>query len=253
MPRRSFRDRFFTPPVAHAITSPSGILLAGATAAAGILIGLPVAGVVVVAAGAFAARVAVAIPRDTTHRPRIDIAELRDPWRGFVEAALDARRRFADAVNDAREGPLRDRLEEIAARVDDGVDACWRVAKHGHALSSARRRVDAAGATRELTRLTGSSTTMPEDAARRQTVEALQSQIASAQRMDATIKDAGDRLRLLDARLDEAAARAIELSATAGDVTDLTVLSDDVDGVVGDLEALRQGIEATGPPSPGAT
>jgi predicted acyltransferase len=30
MPRRSFRDRFFTPPVARAITSPSGILLAGA-------------------------------------------------------------------------------------------------------------------------------------------------------------------------------------------------------------------------------
>ena len=57
MPRRSFRDRFFTPPVARAITSPSGILLAGATVSAGILVGLPLAGVLAVGAAAFAARV----------------------------------------------------------------------------------------------------------------------------------------------------------------------------------------------------
>src|SRR6185503_11886082 len=44
--RRSFRDRFLTPPVARAITSPTGILLAGAGASAAILVGLPLAAII---------------------------------------------------------------------------------------------------------------------------------------------------------------------------------------------------------------
>src|SRR4051794_13177292 len=119
MPRRSFRDRFFTPPVARAITSPSGILLAGAAASAAILIGVPVAGVIAVGAAAFGARVAVAVPRDRS-RPHIDPMAVSDPWRHFVREALDARRRFDGAVRDASAGPLQDRLAEIAARIDDG-------------------------------------------------------------------------------------------------------------------------------------
>ena len=66
MSRRSFRDRFFTPPVARAITSPSGILLAGAGASAAILAGLPIAAIAGLGAAAWAARVAVAVPRDAT-------------------------------------------------------------------------------------------------------------------------------------------------------------------------------------------
>src|SRR3954447_22981199 len=160
MPRRSFRDRFFTPPVARAITSPSGILLAGATASASILIGLPVAAVIAVGAAAFAARVAVAVPRDR-NRPHIDPMSVADPWRRFVREALDARRRFDGAVRDANEGPLRDRLAEIAARIDDGLDDCWRVARQGHALSKARKRLDAHEAARDLAQITASSSSPP--------------------------------------------------------------------------------------------
>ena len=77
-----------------------------------------------------------------------------------------------------------------------------------------------------------------------QTVGALEAQLASARRMDAVITDARDRLRLLNARLDEAVVRAIELSVQAGDVTDLAGLGDDVDSLVDEMEALRQGLEA---------
>jgi hypothetical protein len=251
MPRRSFRDRFFTPPVARAITSPSGILLAGATASAGILIGLPLVGVVAVGAAAFAARVVVAVPRDHS-RQRIDAMEVSEPWRHFVREALDARRRFEGAVHDATPGPLHDRLAEIAARIDDGIDDCWRVARQGHALSKARRRLDADDAARELAQITSASQSPPaEGSALEKTVQSLQAQLSSAQRMDTTISETQDQLRLIDARLDEAAARAIELSVNAGSVAELTTLSDDVDGLVGDLEALRQGMEETAPPATG--
>jgi hypothetical protein len=251
MPRRSFRDRFFTPPVARALTSPSGILLAGATASAGILIGLPLAGVVAVGAAAFAARVVVAVPRDDKG-PRVDPMDLQDPWRQFVRDALDARRRFDGAVHDAPAGPLRDRLAEIAARIDDGIDDCWRVARQGNALSKARKRLDVRDAERELKEIVAGASDPPaENTPLQHTVEALQAQLASAQRMDRTIGETKDQLRLIDARLDEAAARAIELSVNAGDVAELSTLSDDVDGLVGDLEALRQGMEETARPAPG--
>jgi hypothetical protein len=208
MPRRSFRDRFFTPPVARAVTSPSGILLAGATASAGILIGLPLAGVLAVGAAAFAAHVVVAVPRDGHDGPRIDPSSLRDPWRRFFEEALDARRRFDGAVRHARSGPMRDRFSNIASRIDHCIDDCWRIAREGQALTDADKQLDA------------------DDAAR--------------------------QLRLLDARLAEAVARAIELSVHAADDAELSALSDDVDGLVGDLEALRQGMEETARPAAGS-
>ena len=246
MSRRSFRDRFLTPPVARAITSPSGILLAGAGASAAILIGLPIAAIVGVGAAAWAARVAVAVPRDSSDAQHIDAFALRDPWRTFVSNAQKARRKFDDAVHSAHSGPMRERLTEIGARLDDAVDECWRVARQGQALSDARTNLDTTDAQRELASLDTSS------ASYAKTAEALQAQIASGQRLDTTINDARDRLRLLDARMDEAVARAVELSVGAADA-DLGGLGSDVDGLVGDMEALRQGLEETeqAEPSPG--
>ena len=60
------------------------------------------------------------------------------------------------------------------------------------------------------------------------------------------IGDTDSRLRLLNARLDEAAARTIELSVQASDVAELGGLGDDVDQMVDEMEALRQAIEETG-------
>ena len=69
--------------------------------------------------------------------------------------------------------------------------------------------------------------------------------------MDAVVNDAQDRLRLLDARLDEAAARVVELSVEASD-EGMLGLSSDVDDVVTDMEALRQALEETSnPPAEG--
>lgn len=241
--KRSFRDRFFTPRVARAITSPSGILLAGAGASAAILVGLPIAAIVGAGAAAWAARVAAAIPRDNSSR-EIDPFALQDPWRTFVRSAQQARRKFDEAVRNARSGPLRDRLTEIGSRLDDAVKECWRVARQGQILSDARIQLDTREAERELAALD------PNNPANTKTAEALQAQIASARRVESTIVDARDRLRLLDARMDEAVARAIELSVRGGDV-ELGGLGHDVEGLVGDMEALRQGLEEADRAAPG--
>ena len=186
----------------------------------------------------------LAVPRDATDAQHIDPFALQDPWRTFVRNAQQARRKFDEAVHNARGGPLRDRLAEIGGRLDDAVSECWRVARQGQALADARRQLDTKGAQRELASLDQSSPSQSK------TAEALQAQIASAQRLETTTNDARDRLRLLDARLDEAVARAVELSVSGGDA-ELGGLGNDVDGLVGDMEALRQGLEETEQPSPG--
>lgn len=249
MARLSLRDRFFTPPVARALTSPGGILLAGAGAAVGIVAGLPIAAAAAVGAVAWAGRVAFAIPRNPT-KEHIDPFTLQDPWRKFVRDALDARRQFGEALGQADPGPLRDRLAEIADRIDTGVSESWRIARAGQALTDARARIDSNDVSRQLNDLGLPPGTRPtQGSALAGTVDALEAQLGTAQRMDAVIVDTRDRLRLLDARLDEAVTRAIELSVRGQRAEDLGSLSDDVDSLVGEMESLRQALDETDGPS----
>lgn len=248
-----FRDRFLTRPVARALTSPLGIVLAGAGTAVGIAVGLPIVAAVGIGAAAWAVRVAVAIPKGFD-ADGIDPFDLADPWRTFVWQAKRSRRQFTDAVRTAKDGPLRERLAEIGDRITTGVEECWRVARSGQALTDARARIDVAGITRQLSELTyggggaggaGAQTTPDPASALGQTIEALQSQLATAKRLDEVIADTRDRLRLLDARLGEAVTRAIELSARVHETDDLTGLSADVESVVGEMEALRVALTET--------
>jgi hypothetical protein len=242
----SLRDRFFTPPVARAITSPTGILALGAGASAGILLGGGIIGAAVIGLLAFAARVGAAIPRNRGEE-RIDPFTLSEPWRHYVRDAIQAHNRFKEAVRGARAGPTRDRLAEIDARVDTGVREVWRIARRGHDLVDARRRVDPDAIRREIeaTRA-GASQPWASDETLERTMEALEAQLATAERIERVIADADSRLRLLNARLDEAAARTIELSVQGSAMAELGGLGDDVDTMVDEMEALRQAIEETG-------
>jgi hypothetical protein len=246
MARLSLRDRFFTPPVARAITSPTGILALGAGAGLGILTGGGIVAAVVGGLVAWAARVGLAIPR-APREERIDPFTLSEPWRHYVQDAIQAHNRFKEAVHAAREGPMRDRLQEIDDRVRTGVQEVWRIARRGHDLVDARRRVDPESIRREIA-ATDANASQPwaTGSAMQRTMESLKAQLATVERLERVIADADSRLRLLNARLDEAAARTIELSVQASDVADLGGLGDDVDTMVEEMEALRQAIEETG-------
>jgi hypothetical protein len=242
----SLRDRFFTPPVARAVTSPLGILALGAGASIGILAGGGAIGAVVLGLLGWAGRVVAAIPRAPADA-RIDPFTLAEPWRHFVTDALQARTRFHESVASSRPGPLQDRLREIESRVEDGVQEVWRIARRGHDLVDARRRVDPDAVRRDIA-ATEANASQPWAAGSTmaRTMESLKAQLATVERLERVIGDADSRLRLLNARLDEAATRTIELSVQANDVADLGGLGDDVDQMVHDMEALRQAIEETG-------
>jgi len=226
---------------ADAVMAPSAIVLAGAGAAAAILAGLPALAIVGIGALAYAVRVGTLLPR-RQRGSRIDPMSIADPWRRFVREALDAQRRYRKAVETTAEGPMRDRLIEIGARIDAGVDECWRVARRGDQLVRAIANLDVPQARAELEaakRAAGGDESDP-------TVRSLQAQVDSADRIIEVAQDAQDRLRLLDARLDEAVARAVELSIRAEDVSELGGLDSQVENVVQDMETLRVSLEEAG-------
>lgn len=237
----SFRDRFLTPKVARAITSPLGIVLFGVGTAASIVVGLPVIAAAGIGVAAWGGRVLAAVPRDD-RSARVDPKALAQPWRGYAEQAQAAKGRFDQVVASVKAGPLRERLEALSGRLDDGIDESWRIARRGQELDGAVARIDTASAQAELAELKQSVGRRQPSASEAGTAQSLEAQLASGQRLADLRQRSVDRLRLLDARFDELIARTVEVSVGTGD-TD--VLGDDVDGLVNELEALRIAMEET--------
>lgn len=251
----SFRDRFFSPPVARAVTSPSAILALGAGAAAGILLTIGTAGVAGPILGGllggalgYGTRVAVAIPRGSTS-PKVDPFGVDEPWRHAVMDAIRARGRYTEAVRTFQTGPLQDALHETGDRLDEAVQECWNVAKQGQLLSEARKRID----DREIQwSLEQAAAQIPPGTAasptQAQTIASLNAQLASAKRMDQLIGNTYDELQLINARLDEAVTQAIELSVTNRG-GDLAPVSENVAGIVDSLTSLREAMTSMDDPS----
>jgi len=232
--------------------SPSAIVIAGAGTAAAILGGLPLLAAAGVGAVAWAARVAVGLPR-AKKVDRIDPFRLSEPWRLFVKDALAAQSHFDRTVARMRSGPMQERLREVAARVGDGVRECWRIACQGDELQEAYQQLDVPRTEQELRQLQEEKRQRRGDSSMDPAIQAVQAQLSSAKRIGQVASDARDRLRNLNAQLDEAVARAVELSVHADSVNDVAPLGADVDSLVGELEALRQGLEDAGGAARGAT
>jgi hypothetical protein len=239
MARRSLRDRFFTPKVAQAMMSPLGIVLAGAGIAVGVAAGAPIAAAVGLGAVAWGGRVLAAVPRDGAPE-RLQPSRLSEPWRGYAANAQQAKERFDQVVAGVAAGPLRERLKGLSARLDDGIAESWRIARRGDEIVRAIGQIDTATAGAELAALRKSGE--DRSAAGAETAKALESQLASAERLSQLAEASRDRLRLLDARFDELVARTVEVSVGAGDSA---VLGHDVDDLVTELESLRVAMEET--------
>jgi hypothetical protein len=243
--------RFRTRAVARAVTSPSALLLAGGGMAAAILGGLPIAAAAAVGAVAWVGRVALAGRGRGPKEERIDPFAVGEPWRRFVKDAQQAEARFDRAVRGCRPGPLRDRLTDVRDRIRQGVRECWRIALQGHALQGALKDLDINSVDAELSSVEVELEHAGREGERRaleRTRDALRAQQAAHRRLRDVWNDARDRVRVLNAQLDEAVAQAIELSVGTADAdaAALSPVAGDVDTVVNDLEALRQALEETG-------
>jgi hypothetical protein len=251
------RDRSTPAPIVRAAVSPVPWVAGAAGTGVALLLSTPLlpavlTGFVVwaIALLVYAFRHAATPGASRMVADRIDPFAVGEPWRQFVKEAVTARNRFDEAVARTPEGPLHDRLGDIGSRVTEGVDEVWRIAGHGNALSRARTDL---GPGQLRRRLEHTRRLIQEgDTSHEATVDALQAQLSSVDRIETTIADTEVRLRTLNARLAEAVARGIELSVQAAGAVALDAIGDDVEGVVGELEALRQALEETNGGSAGS-
>jgi hypothetical protein len=190
----------------------------------------------------------------------IDPYGVPDPWRRFVRESLGAQAKFAQAVEQCRPGPLRDRLNEVGRRIDEAVRECWRVARLGAALDAALANVDPDQTSAELRRLQDERRKLLASAppasteALDQTESALALRLQSGRRIQAAGQRATDRLRVVTAQLNEAVASAAEVSLGATDAVTTGSLAANIDTVVDEMEALRKALEETeAAPTPGSS
>ena len=175
------------------------------------------------------------------HPERIDPFRVGEPWRHFVQGALQAQARYDRAVGGLPSGPLRERLREIGRRIEEACQECWRIAQRGEVLDDAVSTLDVAAVRQRLAARTGDTVvgTPVDDPV----VASLLAQLAAAERLTAVVSEARERLGLLEAHLDEAVATAVALSTLAGDPPDPDRVRRDVDLVVEDLAALSVALD----------
>ncbi|MEZ5165767.1 MAG: hypothetical protein R2695_04485 [Acidimicrobiales bacterium] len=166
------------------------------------------------------------------HRP----LALREPWRFYVRDALSARTRFAEAIADAEDGPLRERLREIEQRLSRAVDITWDVARRGQQLTDARRGVDLAAVDAILASTPVTDPRHGSALAQRQ----------SHDRMEAREADARRRLDVLAAQVDSGITRAAELATRSGGTTEVDELAGQVGSMVDELDSLRIALDEVG-------
>jgi hypothetical protein len=229
----SFRDRFFTPRTARAILSWRILLGIGVGAAVGVA-GLPIAAAIGIGAAVYAVSVATAMPERQV-RASIDPFALSEPWRQFVQAAQRSRRQLRDNVGRVTSGPLHDRLDDIAGRLDRGIEESWSIARRGDEIDDIVRGLDPTRLRSRLTTLRQQAGATPTESSAA-AIASVESQLASADRLKALSASTADRLRLTQSRFDELVARAAEIAAGAGDAG---AYAHDVDDLVLELEALH--------------
>lgn len=226
------RDRFYTPTTAKAILS--WRILAGLALAGGLLL-LSVNPIVAVGAGilAYAGLVAAAMPR--SKKVRIDAFTVHEPWRRFVQEAQRSVRTLNDTIAQTDDGPIKQRLQSIAQRVDSGLDDTWRIAQRGDEIDRTVRRLDPTRLRSKLSSLRAAGDS--DDA-----VASVESQLATIERLKQQSGLTAGRLREACTRLDELAAQAAEVSIGVGDTDDY---EHEIDTVVDELVGLRLAVEET--------
>lgn len=176
----------------------------------------------------------------------VDPRGLTEPWRRSVEDALAARSRFAQVVGAVRKGPLRERVEELAAKVDEGVLAAWETASRGSQAAAVLGTLDPDGVTAQLKAAKRRLESAPGDPVAQAEVDALAAQHRAVHSLWDGVNQSSDRLRLLEVRLGAAVARAATLAVTAHASTDLDAAAAELTSVVDELEALRGALDDVG-------
>jgi hypothetical protein len=227
-----FRDRFYTPKTAKAILG-WPILFGAALSLGSILLGFNP--LISIGAGVLGYGLGVWREMPRNQRVRIDPFTVQEPWRQFVQGAQGSAIKLQETIDAAGDGPVKVRMELVREKLEHGLDETWQIARRGHEIDQAVRRLDPTALRSKLGSLQDAA-----DAG--EAIASVKSQLESVHRLEEQSTRTSNRLRLTQTRLDELVARAAEVSIGAGD-TD--AYEHDVDGLIVELEGLRLAVEET--------
>lgn len=167
-----------------------------------------------------------------------------------VDELLASRARLEGLVAGCPAGPLHDRLASLRGRVEAAIETATTIATHAQtaertvsSLNVDKVRDQLKDARRRLARVPEGS---PDRMRIAEEERLLGEQHASLNQLANAIDEAGDRLRLLDLRLDTAVARAAQIALRPDALEALGDVDKELDGVVTELDALRAGLDAVG-------
>jgi hypothetical protein len=198
---------------------------------------------VVVAAVAIVSLLAVlrAAKRGGHARSTIDPFTLGEPWRQLVAGALRSQTRYRELVASSADGAVHEQLLAVGGRIDDAVQECWGIAQQGNRIDRTASQMRIEVTRKQLADLQADPAAAERDLER---VASLQSRIDAHTRLVQAARDGEEHLRLLEARLQESAARGAEL-AVSGSSAPVAALESEVGSVTNELEALRAALEET--------
>ena len=140
-------------------------------------------------------------------------------------------------------------LTEVGQRVDEAVRECWEIANRGVRLDLARKQLGLSQAASEVDRLRGERGLRAQQgmdlASIDRAINAVQRQLAAGQRIETAAFEARDRLRVLNAQLDEAVAAVVEMTLRPNAAGSAGAVRGQVNGIVDELEALRLALDET--------
>lgn len=250
------------PSPARAVVGPTALIPAAGGVAIGLAAGSNALAVVLgivawLTGGALALGRGRRRGRDQARPAPIDPWAVPEPWRQYVRQAQSAGQRFDQAVQQGREGPLRERLLTLQPLVMQAVEEVWSVARRGAALSGPSARPGGGATDRqrlgaelqevqaERLRLDPAATGPAEVLAGREA--AIAAQIRAARRAEDAAGEAADRLRLMTAQLDEAVTEVLELGLGPGGDADpaaMDALAPSLQNVVQQIQALQDGLRS---------
>lgn len=174
----------------------------------------------------------VAVEASATSADSFDPATLPEPYRRAVSDAMAARRQFDQILSARPEGPMRDRLAELAPRIDAGVNAVRDAARHALEVEQVVAMLDPDRTLDDLKRARREAPDSP-------TTEALATKFASVQRMLNSVDELRSSLPGLQARLGAGVARAAEISLSrTATGAELGSVAADLDALLGELHAI---------------
>jgi hypothetical protein len=187
-------------------------------------------------------------PRQQDPLAQLDLTTLEPRWRAAVEEALASRVRFRSLIEQSPGGPLRDRLEELAARVDVGVHSAVDTAFRAQAAAQTLRGMDLEHVTAQLKdarrRLARATETGAGTDGLQAEVDLLLEQHGALNDLANSVDEAGERLRMVDLRLDASVARAAQMVLRPDALQQLGVVDQELQALVEELGTMQSGLDA---------